>query len=491
MLFLVIGILLVTMTVLLVIERGRLSLWAAGMHMGLVFVILAYAVIWIKNGGISREISYVLYFTDGMKREIQYYPISYGGLSKFLLFGKSLFLCSMMLLSVNLSDPSGRLKRTVLTAAGIGASLINYAALHPAVYEIYCVRPFFKENQASIFASVRLMYGGYLVFCLLMIAGKYRTIKINWLRKQFRYINILTLTLSALFVIFAVLGPIQVSHFTGSHYIYSNFLYFNSQWIWLGILLSSMVLIIIGAWALWNYSRLAKKIGRPGIAIDKKLKDHNAGVKMYTHGMKNELLVLRAMLRDFKEEVALDESGKEKLEAMTAVSEAMLLRMDDLYHSFKNNAMVLEEVSRPSEIMKAAVLKVTNSSVKIVLEVWEEYPILADSHHLSEAFYNLLKNSIDSIEQKGDGKGTVRVQLYIQGQNQIFEVSDTGEGIEEKNLSRIFEPFYSSKNSKKSWGLGLLYVDQVVRGHFGEVSAESTVGEGTRIYVSIPWYRKG
>ena len=84
---------------------------------------------------------------------------------------------------------------------------------------------------------------------------------------------------------------------------------------------------------------------------------------------------------------------------------------------------------------------------------------------------------MDSIEQKDDGEGEVRIRLYIQGQNQIFEVSDTGEGIEQKNLSKIFEPFYSSKNSKKSWGLGLLYVEQVVRGHFGEVG-RSGWGEG-------------
>ncbi len=149
-----------------------------------------------------------------------------------------------------------------------------------------------------------------------------------------------------------------------------------------------------------------------------------------------------------------------------------LLRMDDLYHAFKNNSMVLEEVKKPSDIVKAAILKMVNPSVEIGLDVSEEYPILADSHHLSEAIYNLIKNSVDSIEQKAGTDGNVRVRLYIQGQNQIFD------------------PFYSSKNSKKSWGIGLLYVEQIVRGHFGEISVESSVGEGTTFYVAIPWYRK-
>lgn len=491
MLFLMIIVLFMTMAALVAIERGRLSIWASGMCIGLILVVLAYALIWVKSGGISRQISYVLYFTDGMKRFIQYYPISYSEMSKLLLFGKSLFLASMMFLSVTVLDPVSKGKKVILICAGIFAAVFNYVILHPDIYELYCNSQFFKEKQSDIFFAVRTAYLSYLIVCLLLIAGKYRTIKINWVRRQFQFINILTLTLSALFVIFAVLGPIQVSHFTGSHYIYSNFLYFNSQWIWLVIILSSTVLIMIGSRALWNYSRLAKQIGRPGISIDKKLKDHDAGVKMYTHGMKNELLVLRAMLRDFQEEVDLDEQGAEKLSAISAVSESMLLRMDDLYHAFKNKYMVLEEIERPSAVMDAAIQKMANTSAKMTLEVEEEYPILADSHHLSEALYNLLKNAVDSIEQKDDGEGEVRIRLYIQGQNQIFEVSDTGEGIEQKNLSKIFEPFYSSKNSKKSWGLGLLYVEQVVRGHFGEVSVESVLGEGTKIYVSIPWYRKG
>ncbi len=490
MLFLIILVLLVTMVAIVFIERGRLAIWAAGMEAGLILVILAYAVIWIKNGGISRQISYILYFSDSMKRFFQYYPVSYAGLSKLLIFGKSLFLCCMMLLSINVLDTPGRLKRRLLAVTAVGVGALNYGMLHPSVYEWYCKTEIFQERQGDIFHVIRLLYMVNLAVCLFMIAGKSQSIKINWVRRQFQYISILILNLSVLFIIFAVLGPIQVSHFTGSHYIYSNFLYFNSQWIWLIIIVCSVISIVIGSRALWNYSRLAKKIGRPGITIDKKLQDHNAGVKMYTHGMKNELLVLRAMLRDFSEEVPLNVAGKEKLAAMTAVSESMLLRMDDLYHAFKNNSMVLEEVKKPSDIVKAAILKMVNPSVEIGLDVSEEYPILADSHHLSEAIYNLIKNSVDSIEQKAGTDGNVRVRLYIQGQNQIFEVSDNGEGIPEKSLPQIFDPFYSSKNSKKSWGIGLLYVEQIVRGHFGEISVESSVGEGTTFYVAIPWYRK-
>ena len=489
MLFLIILVLLFAMIGIVFVERDKLSIWIAGMDIGLILVILAYTIIWIKNGGISRQISYVLYFSDGMKKVIQYFPISYPGLSKLLLFGKSLFLCFMMFVSIHIVEPIGSVKKVFLETIAVVVAIFNYGILHPNIYEWHCNMPFFKEHQSFFFHLVRLLYVMYLFGCLIMVAKKYSAIKINWVKRQFQHSYIFIFNVSVLFVIFAVLGPIQVSHFTGSHYIYSNFLYFNSQWIWLVIVICSVVSIFAGTRALWMYSRLAKKIGRPDIAIDKKLKTHNAGVKMYTHGMKNELLVLRAMLRDFGEEIELDEIGKEKLASITAVSESMLLRMDDLYHAFKNNAMVLEGVEKPSDIVATAICKMGTSFEDICLEISEEAPILADSHYLSEAIYNLIKNSVDSIEQKG-GEGQVYIRLYIQGADQIFEVSDTGEGIPEKNIRKIFEPFYSSKNSKKNWGIGLLYVEQIVRGHFGEISVESVVGKGTQMYVSIPLYKR-
>ena len=70
------------------------------------------------------------------------------------------------------------------------------------------------------------------------------------------------------------------------------------------------------------------------------------------------------------------------------------------------------------------------------------------------------------------------------------EVSDTGIGIPENALPRIFTEFYRAKNAKamemEGTGLGLVIVKDVVEQHGGQISLESTVGEGSTFYVTLP-----
>jgi signal transduction histidine kinase len=75
------------------------------------------------------------------------------------------------------------------------------------------------------------------------------------------------------------------------------------------------------------------------------------------------------------------------------------------------------------------------------------------------------------------------------------EVADTGIGIEEKALGRIFDEFYRSEaaraNTADGSGLGLAIVKAVVEQHGGTIDVESEVGRGTRFRVSIPMARNG
>ena len=179
-------------------------------------------------------------------------------------------------------------------------------------------------------------------------------------------------------------------------------------------MLVSIVCICLGSAALWSYSKLARRIGSPDLAISKKLRENNAGVKVFTHGMKNELLVMRAMLRDFKKDPTLTQESRTRVDELSDVCEDMMLRMDNMYHAFVNKAMILMETECPAEIVEAAVRRV-NSRVPIRVECREQRTILADTHYLEEAIYNILKNSVDSIEAKGMTGGdevTVSIDLY-------------------------------------------------------------------------------
>ncbi|MCX7991353.1 MAG: cache domain-containing protein [Proteobacteria bacterium] len=109
-------------------------------------------------------------------------------------------------------------------------------------------------------------------------------------------------------------------------------------------------------------------------------------------------------------------------------------------------------------------------------------PILIDPDQIRQVALNLILNSVSAIKEKG-GKITIKTEKGIEGfVNIIFE--DNGEGIPEENLKKIFEPFFSTKD--KGTGLGLAIVRQIIKQHLGNISIESKVGEGTRIYITLP-----
>jgi len=67
-------------------------------------------------------------------------------------------------------------------------------------------------------------------------------------------------------------------------------------------------------------------------------------------------------------------------------------------------------------------------------------------------------------------------------------VSDTGGGIPQEQLNRIFEPFYTTK--KKGSGLGLMIVQRIVRAHGGRIELESNVGKGTTFRIWLPLHER-
>jgi len=112
--------------------------------------------------------------------------------------------------------------------------------------------------------------------------------------------------------------------------------------------------------------------------------------------------------------------------------------------------------------------------------------ILADRIQLERVLINLLSNSLKFTPQNGEiGLNVTSDNEYIQ-----FEVYDTGEGIEEKDLEKIFHEFYRADNAinreKKGTGLGLSLVKQIIEAHGGEIWVESKPGIGSHFFFKLP-----
>lgn len=103
-----------------------------------------------------------------------------------------------------------------------------------------------------------------------------------------------------------------------------------------------------------------------------------------------------------------------------------------------------------------------------------------DPVQMKQVLVNLVKNAMQAMT-KG---GTLRLATGENNENVWVEVSDSGCGIPQEQIARIFEPFYTTK--KKGSGLGLMIVQRIIRDHGGRIELESHVGRGSTFRIYLP-----
>lgn len=125
----------------------------------------------------------------------------------------------------------------------------------------------------------------------------------------------------------------------------------------------------------------------------------------------------------------------------------------------------------------------------------------ADKIMLQQVFINLLNNAVDAMQGNGEIKVNVFYRLVSDLSNKVgkrigdyfkigdkiavVEIEDTGEGIPEDLLPKIFEPFYSTKETGKGTGLGLSLAHLIIDRHKGSIDVESEVNKGTKFTINL------
>jgi signal transduction histidine kinase len=175
----------------------------------------------------------------------------------------------------------------------------------------------------------------------------------------------------------------------------------------------------------------------------------------------------RAVVKDVRVEIAQINTILTDL-LQTARPHAPDIRLSDLNTTVEHAVMLArhEALSKP---------------IGIVLKKDAKLPeVEHDSSQMHQVLLNLLLNSIQAIE----GPGQITVTLDSHKEMARVVVTDNGRGIAAEHLPNIFRPFFTTKGN--GTGLGLSLARRIVEQHHGYISAESTVGKGTRFTVELP-----
>jgi signal transduction histidine kinase len=147
-------------------------------------------------------------------------------------------------------------------------------------------------------------------------------------------------------------------------------------------------------------------------------------------------------------------------------------------------------VGRPQEVDLNAELESTLRMVwnelKYKCEVirdMEPLPLISCyPTQIAQVFTNLLVNASQAIENQGQ----IRIRTRHQGGEVIVAISDTGKGMTPETLSRLFNPFFTTKPRGQGTGLGLSISRDIIHRHGGRIEVDSTPGQGSTFTIYLP-----
>lgn len=264
----------------------------------------------------------------------------------------------------------------------------------------------------------------------------------------------------------------------------------------------------IGALAL-SFSRMASELRQSRAELDALNASLEAKVEQKTRalahaekmasigtlagGLAHEFHNLIGGIRGCAKELAADEQDQERRETLgvmlraTDRATAIVQQLRRMARQDGKPAAPVRLWRTVDDALRLAEPEARRRGVEVVREQTADPAVLGDEDALHQVFVNLITNALQAMAQGG----TLRVALAATKDHALLRVTDTGVGIEAGLLSRIFEPFYTSRAdaadpAQRGTGLGLSVSYGIVDAHGGSIEVRSQPGDGAEFCVRLP-----
>jgi PAS domain S-box-containing protein len=206
------------------------------------------------------------------------------------------------------------------------------------------------------------------------------------------------------------------------------------------------------------------------------LGEMSAGI---SHELRNSMSVISGYAKLLSKKT--EQPNKPTVDAIEEEIKTMDKIISELLAFAKPTVLSMEDL-KLAELIKdaAASIPVNNDAIKISIGTECDPPVKGDAVLLRQAFSNILINAAEAMP---DG-GRINIKLRCIKNKAEVRITDTGCGIPESIIRKIFLPFYTTK--QKGFGLGLALVQKIIISHGGIVSAESREGDGSVFVITLP-----
>ena len=494
MLFVVLFFLIISSIAIALLRRNKQTILMLGLCISFVCMFIGIIIYLAKTGGLQTGQKFLLFFDSRIQRRLSYMIFPLRRLGYLIAVGRTLFPGFLLMIAVNYSmhQKLGRLKKYDLLIMILPVlTLILY---YPAVFLGLGKRA--ARLQFVVINGTVVWIFAYLLLALFLLVQEYRGMTIPYCKKQFRSIMGFLISVGVMYFFYFRQDPIQVYQMYSAEYMRLGGLLYSgtaggaiSRWIVLSVL--TTLFGCFGFWSLRTYTMLEQEEVKGEITIQKKFDTASKGISVFVHGMKNQLLSNRILSDKLKAELAKTDPDLERLKEysgkLSDISNNMLVRMEELYKSIQSNYITLTPVDA-EEVVTRTVRRFYEKypEGKIKTTVTARSQILADTPYLSEALYNLVINGYEAIIDAGRECPQLELTVYDERLYVTFQIEDNGKGMSRQVQKKVFDPFYTSKNTNYNWGMGLFHVRQIIKSHMGMLKLESTEDQGTKFFVAIP-----
>lgn len=176
------------------------------------------------------------------------------------------------------------------------------------------------------------------------------------------------------------------------------------------------------------------------------------------------------------------------VEDIARINQIACERIVGIVGSLRNFARLDEADQKMADLHEGleSTLTLVHHELKNRIRVVREYGDIPEIHchpnKINQVFMNLLVNAAQAIE----GEGAITIRTFREGDIVNVQFSDTGAGIRPENLSRIFDPGFTTKGVGVGTGLGLSIVFQIIHDHGGSIDVDSEVGKGSTFTLRLP-----
>lgn len=406
-------------------------------------------------------------------------------------------ICSALYVTFHLSDKRASLWLTLL-AVPLLLQLVwydplFYAALYDRLYPTYMD----SESVVNLYEVVHwltlLINLGYIIVgASLLLYAWIDAPKVRYIRSTILMLVISYLSIQVTYLYINYWAPdllVKVSkaaqfvrykpiNLVGTPSIYSLFPY-----------ISGACLVVI-LYSIYQYSRIQNNIKNQQTVISRNIDSALLTSRVFSHYIKNELLAIMAQtelvehMADHSPEVVQELKVIEQ-RCRNVYDRLDLIRQKEMRSKIELRPVSLHELLQElleemSVELKGIQLQYSTPSGHI--------QVMADKYYFTQAVHNILSNAVDALDLVPEKSKRIDVTVQVKNKWVELVIRDNGKGMNEEQIDKIFQPFYSSKPTATNWGIGLSIAHIIITSHGGKIHVTSKEGEGSAFLIIVPIY---